>query len=253
MKAIISLFLRLLWRVRVEGREHIPADGPVILAANHQSFCDSFFLPLVVKRRVTYVAKAEYFDSWKTAWFFRAAGQIPMNRSGGDASQRALDTATEVLRSGGVLAIYPEGTRAPDARLHKGKTGVARLSLGCNVPVVPVGILGTRKVQPPGSMVMRPFRAVTVRFGPPVVYEHDGEQVETGSWRAGARATGAGANHAPGEHVPDQDELRTLTDALMQAIATRSGQEYVDVYASRTKQPPAGGAPDAGDPVTRPR
>ena len=97
MKAIISPFLFLLWRVRVEGREHVPSDGPVILAANHQSFCDSFFLPFVVRRRVTYVAKAEYFDSWKTAWFFRAAGQIPMNRSGGDASQRALDTATEVL------------------------------------------------------------------------------------------------------------------------------------------------------------
>ncbi len=144
MKAIISPFLYLLWRVRVEGREHIPADGPVILAANHQSFCDSFFLPLVVRRRVTYVAKAEYFDSWKTSWFFRAAGQIPMNRSGGDASQRALDTATAVLQGGGVLAIYPEGTRAPDTRLHKGKTGVARLSLGCDVPVVPVGIVGTR-------------------------------------------------------------------------------------------------------------
>ena len=186
MKAIISPFLYVLWRVRVEGREHIPTEGPVILAANHQSFCDSFFLPLVVKRRVTYVAKAEYFDSWKTAWFFRAAGQIPMNRSGGDASQRALDTATEVLRSGGVLAIYPEGTRAPDARLHKGKTGVARLSLGCNVPVVPVGIVGTRTIQPPGAMVMRPFHSVTVRFGPPVVYEHDGEQVATGSWRVGA-------------------------------------------------------------------
>ena len=168
MKAIISPFLYVLWRVRVEGREHIPADGPVILAANHQSFCDSFFLPLVVKRRVTYVAKAEYFDSWKTAWFFRAAGQIPMNRSGGDASQRALDTATEVLRGGGVLAIYPEGTRAPDTRLHKGKTGVARLSLGCDVPVVPVGLVGTRTIQPPGSMVMRPFHSVTVRFGPPV-------------------------------------------------------------------------------------
>ena len=240
MKAIISPFLYLLWRVRVEGREHIPTDGPVILAANHQSFCDSFFLPLVVKRRVTYVAKAEYFDSWKTAWFFRAAGQIPMNRSGGDASQRALDTATEVLQSGGVLAIYPEGTRSPDVRLHKGKTGVARLSLGCNVPVVPVGLVGTRRVQPPGSMVMRPFHRVTVRFGPPVVYELGGEQVATGSWRAGARATGAGVNHAPGGHTPDQVELRTLTDALMQGIAGLSGQEYVDEYASRKKQPVAG-------------
>jgi len=233
MKAIISLFLRLLWRVRVEGRAHIPADGAVILAANHQSFCDSFFLPLVVKRRVTYVAKAEYFDSWKTAWFFRAAGQIPMNRSGGDASQRALDTATEVLRGGGVLAIYPEGTRAPDARLHKGKTGVARLSIGCNVPVVPVGILGTRKVQPPGSMVMRPFRAVTVRFGPPVTYEFGGERIATGSWQAGDRPAGPDGTRAPG-----QEELRALTDAVQRGIAALSGQVYVDEYASRKKPAP---------------
>jgi len=251
MKAIISPFLYVLWRVRVEGREHIPTEGPVILAANHQSFCDSFFLPLVVKRRVTYVAKAEYFDSWKTAWFFRAAGQIPMNRSGGDASQRALDTAAEVLRGGGVLAIYPEGTRSPDVRLHKGKTGVARLSLGCNVPVVPVGLTGTRKVQPPGSMVMRPFHRVTVRFGPPVVYEHDGVEVVTGSWNAGARAAGAGANHAKGDPVPDQAELRTLTDALMQAIAPLSGQVYVDEYASR-KPRPAPDVPGAGGPAADP-
>ena len=236
MKAIISPFLHLLWRVRVEGREHIPADGPVILAANHQSFCDSFFLPLVVRRRVTYVAKAEYFDSWRTAWFFRAAGQIPMNRSGGDASQRALDTATEVLQGGGVLAIYPEGTRSPNPCLHRGKTGVARLSLGCNVPVVPVGLVGTRVVQPPGSLWMRPFHPVTVRFGPPVSYRYRGEQVTTGSWDA-----------ATGERGPaDQEELRALTDALMEAICARSGQEYVDEYASRTRKDPAPGTPEAG-------
>jgi len=237
MKSIISPFLYLLWRVRVEGREHIPADGPVILAANHQSFCDSFFLPLVVKRRVTYVAKAEYFDSWKTAWFFRAAGQIPMNRSGGDASQRALDTATEVLQGGGVLAIYPEGTRAPDARLHKGKTGVARLSIGCNVPVVPVGLTGTRRVQPPGSMVMRPFHTVTVRFGPPVTYRYAGEEILIGSWQAGDRPAGP-----DGSRTPDQDELRALTDAIQQAIAGLSGQEYVDEYASRKKVSATGAA-----------
>ena len=247
MKAIISPFLYLLWRVRVEGREHIPADGPVILAANHQSFCDSFFLPLVVRRRVTYVAKAEYFDSWKTAWFFRAAGQIPMNRSGGDASQRALDTATEVLQGGGVLAIYPEGTRAPDPRLHKGKTGVARLSLGCNVPVVPVGIQGTRMVQPPGSMVMRPFHAVTVRFGPPVAYDHGGEHVVTGSWQAGDRPAGP-----DGARTPDQAELRSLTDAIQQGIAALSGQVYVDEYASRSKTPSAG-APATGGATPEPR
>ena len=237
MKAIISPFLFLLWRVRVEGREHIPADGPVILAANHQSFCDSFFLPLVVRRRVTYVAKAEYFDSWKTAWFFRAAGQIPMNRSGGDASQRALDTATEVLQGGGVLAIYPEGTRAPDARLHKGKTGRRPPCLGCDVPVVPVGLMGTRRVQPPGSMVMRPFHSVTVRFGPPVAYEVAGRRVTTGACTPG-RPAGEGARDDA-----DQEELRALTDALMAGIAELSGQEYVDEYASRKKVAPGDGDP----------
>jgi len=235
MKAIISPFLYLLWRVRVEGREHIPADGPVILAANHQSFCDSFFLPLVVRRRVTYVAKAEYFDSWKTSWFFRAAGQIPMNRSGGDASQRALDTATTVLQSGGVLAIYPEGTRSPDVRLHKGKTGVARLALGCGVPVIPVGLVGTRRIQPPNSMVMRPFHPVTVRFGPPVASE-------VLDRRAAARASG----RPVGDGVrcdADQEELRVLTDALMADIAALSGQEYVDEYASRKKVAPGDSGP----------
>ncbi len=235
MKAIISPFLYLLWRVRVEGLENVPTDGPVILAANHQSFCDSFFLPLVVKRRVTYVAKAEYFDSWKTAWFFRAAGQIPMNRSGGDASQRALDTATGVLRQGGVLAIYPEGTRAPDTRLHKGKTGVARLSVGCGVPVVPVGLVGTRTVQPPGSMVMRPFHSVTVRFGPPVAYETADGRVTTGTSRPGRPAGADGCD------AGDQAELRALTDALMADIAALSGQEYVDEYASRRKPAPGEG------------
>ncbi len=209
MKAVISPFLYLLWRVKVEGREHVPAVGPVVLAANHQSFCDSFFLPLVVRRRVTFVAKAEYFDSWKTAWFFRAAGQIPMNRSGGDASQRALDTATRVLGSGRVLAIYPEGTRAPDVRLHRGKTGVARLSLGCDVPVIPVGIVGTRAVQPPGSMFMRPFHTVTVRFGPPVAYVHRGTRITTGRYGEPRATPGQ-----EGREAADQEEFRELTDAL---------------------------------------
>ena len=229
LKAVLTPILYFLWRIDVEGREHIPADGPVILAANHQSFCDSFFLPLVVRRRVTYVAKAEYFDDWKTAWFFRAAGQIPMNRGGGDKSQRALDTATQVLNGGGVLGIYPEGTRSPDVRLHKGHTGVARLSLGCGVPVVPVGIVGTRKIQPPGKRLMRAFHPVTLRFGPPVAFEVHGTTVTTGSPAAAVASNGTGA--------PDQDTLRSLTDALMASIAGLSGQEYVDVYANRAKGP----------------
>jgi len=220
LKAILTPVFYLLWRVKVEGREHVPRRGPVVLAANHQSFCDSFFLPLVLRRRVTYVAKAEYFESWHTSWFFRAAGQIPMNRGGGDASQRALDTARDVLNSGSMLGIYPEGTRAPDQRLHKGHTGVARLALGCGVPVVPVGLVGTRGVQPPGNRLMRPFHSVTVRFGPPLDV---GRVAPSGPGRNGSHPDGPA----------DPERLREATDELMRAIATLSGQEYVDQYAKR--------------------
>ena len=231
MKAIISPFLYLLWRVRVEGREHVPADGPVILAANHQSFCDSFFLPLVVRRRVTYVAKAEYFDSWKTAWFFRAAGQIPMNRSGGDASQRALDTATEVLRSGGVLAIYPEGTRAPGHPAPQGQDRRGPAGPGLRRAGRPGRPRGhPRRSSPPGSMVMRPFHSVTVRFGPPVAYDR--------AATAGDHRQRPSGRRQPVRRRPaDQEELRALTDALMADIAGLSGQEYVDEYASRRREP----------------
>ena len=243
LKVVLSPVFFLLWRVKVEGREHIPVHGPAVLAANHQSFCDSFFLPLVLRRRVTYVAKSEYFDNWKTAWFFRAAGQIPMSRSGGNASQRALDTATEVLNAGHLLGIYPEGTRAPDPLLHKGHTGVARLSLRCDVPIIPVGIVGTRAVQPPGSNVMRPFHAVTIRFGPPVTYLHSGQTITTGQC-GDPVADGS----EPVARELDQMELRCLTDALMNEIARLSGQEYVDRYANRA---PAGRDAASRDPASR--
>jgi len=228
LKVLLSPVFYLLWRVRVEGREHVPAEGPAVLAANHQSFCDSFFIPLALSRRVTYVAKAEYFDAWRTSWFFRAVGQIPMHRGGGDASKRALDTATEVLHSGGLLGIYPEGTRSPDHRLHRGHTGVARLAFGSDVPVIPVGLVGTRRVQPPGRRLMRPFHAVTIRFGPPV---------STGDLPAELRDKG------------DPEALRAFTDRVMAAIASLSGQEYVDEYAKRSvpssgaaSGPPSGAA-----------
>jgi len=225
MKGLLSPLFRVLWRVRVEGREHLPPTGPVILAPNHVSFCDSLFVPLVVRRRVTFVAKAEYFDSWKTAWFFRAAGQIPMRRGGGSASQRSLDAAAEVVDGGGILGIYPEGTRSPDGRLYRGHTGAARLALQSGAPLIPVGLLGTTDVQPRGSNVMRPLRRVTVRFGPPV---------DVG------RFAGAGA--------ADPLALRTITDELMFEIRRLTGQAYVDRYAKRhdvvgAAEPAAIGAP----------
>ena len=239
-KVLLSPLFFLLWRVKVEGRHHVPDHGPAVVAANHQSFCDSFFLPLVLRRRLTYVAKAEYFDGWKTAWFFRAAGQIPMDRGGGDASQRALDTATRVLTGGRLLGIYPEGTRAPDPRLHRGHTGAARLALGCNVPLIPVGIVGTRAVQPPGSRMMRPFQPVTIRFGPPVSFVRDGERVTTGQCPSLHRRDrdDAPVRTGPTPSRPDQAEqadLRELTDAVMSEIARLSGQEYVDCYARRAR------------------
>src|SRR5205809_4225157 len=148
MKGVLTPLLRGLYRVRIEGRTHVPRHGPVILAANHRSFMDSLFLPLVIRRRVTFVAKAEYFDDKKTAWFFRGVGQIPIRREGGSASERALASATEVLEQGGVFGIYPEGTRTRDGDLHRGHTGVARLALRTGAPVVPVAMTGTAEINP---------------------------------------------------------------------------------------------------------
>ena len=210
LKLLLTPIFHVLWRVRVEGAEHVPDDGPVILAPNHVTFLDSFFMPLVVRRRVTFVAKAEYFDSWKTAWFFRAVGQIPMRREGGSASERALAAARDVLRQGDVLGIYPEGTRSPDGRLYRGHTGVARLALACGAPVVPVGLVGTDKVQKPGSNVPRLFKRVTVRFGEPL-----------------------DLSRFAGDAASDPLTLRTVTDELMFEIRRLSGQQYVDHYAKR--------------------
>ena len=163
VKAILSPVLRFLFKVTVDGLENVPKKGPIIMASNHVSFCDSIFLPLVLKRRITFVAKAEYFDDPKTAWFFRAVGQIPIRREGGNASQRALDTAREVLEAGGVFGIYPEGTRSPDGRLYKGHTGIARLALQTKAPIIPVAMIGTREAQPIGQVKPNFFMPITVR------------------------------------------------------------------------------------------
>ena len=209
VKGLLTPFIRIFVRLRVEGREHVPRHGAVILACNHRSFLDSFFIPLVVRRRVTFVAKAEYFDDPKTAWFFKSCGQIPIRREGGSASERALASATEVLRAGGVFAIYPEGTRTRDGLLHRGHTGVARLALRCNVPIVPVGLIGTDDVQPVDSRFPKLFRRVVVNFGEPV---------------DPARYAGREQDHMA---------LRELTDEVMYEITQLSGYEYVDTYATK--------------------
>jgi 1-acyl-sn-glycerol-3-phosphate acyltransferase len=179
------------------------------MASNHISFCDSIFLPLVLRRRITFVAKAEYFDDPKTAWFFRAVGQIPIRREGGNASQRALDTARDVLEDGGVFGIYPEGTRSPDGRLYKGHTGIARLALQTNAPIVPVAMIGTREAQPIGKVMPKLFMPITVSFGKPLVYDHLADRAD------------------------DRQVLRNIADEVMFELRELSGQDYVNQYAKR--------------------
>src|SRR3954466_6910279 len=168
VKIVLTPILHLVYRIRVEGKEHLPEKGPVILASNHRSFLDSIFIPLVIRRRVTFVAKAEYFDDKRVAWFFRGVGQIPIRREGGSASERALQSATEVLQAGGVFGIYPEGTRTRDGRLHRGHTGVARLALRTGAPIIPVGLVGTDEGQPVDSKLPKLFRHVRICFGEPI-------------------------------------------------------------------------------------
>ena len=209
IKAIVTPIMRVMVRVKVEGKENLPTSGPVILAANHRSFIDSLFIPLVVKRRVTFVAKAEYFDSKKTAWFFRGVGQIPIRREGGSASEGALAAAADVLNDGGVFGIYPEGTRTRTGRLHRGHTGVARLALQCNAPIVPIGLVGTDEVQPVDRKLPRFGRTVTVRFGEPIDMQH--------------------YHHEDHDHLT----LRAITDEVMFELQALSGYEYDDTYATK--------------------
>jgi 1-acyl-sn-glycerol-3-phosphate acyltransferase len=209
VKAILTPIFRFFFRVRVEGLEHLPEGGSAILASNHLSFSDSLFLPLVLRRRVTFVAKAEYFEDPKTAWFFRAVGQIPIKRSGGSASQGALDAATDVLADGGLFGIYPEGTRSPDGRLFRGHTGVARLALQQGCPVLPVAMVGTREAQPIGQAMPNLFRPITIRIGRQLTFEHHRERSD------------------------DPMVLRQVTDEVMFELRNLSGQEYVNAYAKR--------------------
>ncbi len=208
-KAVLKPILSVLFRVRVEGAEHVPASGPVILASNHLSFCDSIFLPLVLKRRVTFVAKAEYFTDRKVSWFFSMTGQIPIDRSGGSASEGALIAARRVLNGGGVFGIYPEGTRSPDARLYKGRTGVARLALDTRAPIVPVAMIGTREAQPIGKTIPKFFSPITVKFAQPISVER---------YR---------------DRIGDPLALRQLTDEVMFEVRELSGQTYVHEYAPK--------------------
>jgi 1-acyl-sn-glycerol-3-phosphate acyltransferase len=207
---VLGPILRLLFRPRTAGLENVPAEGPVIIASNHQSFLDDLLLPLVLKRRVTVLAKADYFDKWYTAWFFKMAGCVPVRREGGSASRAALQTAIDALDDGKLVALFPEGTRSPDGRLYRGKTGVARIALEARAPVVPVAVMGTFELLPYNKR--RPKTGtVEIRFGKPLTFERH--------------------YVSPG----DRFVLRSVTDEILYEIMMLSGQEYVDEYGSRVK------------------
>jgi 1-acyl-sn-glycerol-3-phosphate acyltransferase len=231
-RAVLVPAFRLLWNLQIEGLENIPETGPAIIAPNHVSVLDSFVVPVLVPRRITYVGKAEYLDSWKTRHLFPALGMIAIDRSGGDAAAAALDAAASVLGRGELFGIYPEGTRSRDGRLHKGHTGVARLALRTGAPIIPVGVQGTVEVMPPGTRWPQPWRTVRVRLGRPIDVT---------------------AHHRPGRPVQDRLLLRRLTDALMYEIRELSGQEYVDEYATRRSEnlqsAPARVSTDGQDPA----
>lgn len=217
---LIGPVLRVLGRPTIEGAEHIPTSGPVILAGNHLAVVDSFFLVLMVRRRITFVAKREYFTGTGIKgrflrWFFTASGQVPIDRGGADAAASALRAARDILEAGGVWGIYPEGTRSPDGRLYRGKTGVMRVALATGAPVVPVVVRGTDTVNPPGTRAWRPGR-VRITICPPVdLSRHHGGLDPTG-----------GSPHP----------ARSATDELMRVLHRHSGQEYVEMYAADYKR-----------------
>jgi len=208
-RAILSPIFKGLWRVSTSGAQHVPSTGGAIFCPNHTSVIDSFFLPLVLPRRITFVGKAEYMDSWKTKHIFPAIGMIPIDRSGGNASERALNTAARVIDAGEFFGIYPEGTRARDGRLHRGHTGPARLALRTGAPIIPVGIKGTREIQPPEAKLPRPFKRAEVHFGRPI---------DVGRYV---------------DRADDRMVLRQIIDEVMYEIRELTGQDYVDEYASK--------------------
>ena len=196
-----------LWDIEIRGLDRLPASGPALLCPNHISFLDSAFLMLFVGRQISFVGKAEYLDSWKTRYLFPAMGMIPIDRSGGERSQAALDLAESVLRRGELFGIFPEGTRSRDGYLYKGRTGAARLALKVGCPIYPVGITGTDKIQPPDAKLPKLRGACTIEIG---------REIRT-------------ARYAGREH--DHLTLRSLTDELMFEIRAMTNQTYRDVYA----------------------
>ncbi|GII90222.1 lysophospholipid acyltransferase family protein [Sinosporangium siamense] len=231
VKVILKPILHLVFRPWVEGVDNVPREGPVILAGNHLSFADHFFGPLYLPRKVISLGKAEYFTGRGikgklSRAFFTAVGTVPVDRSGGKASEAALRTGLRVLGEGEVLGIYPEGTRSPDGRLYKGKTGVARLALESRVPVIPWAVINTFEMMPPGRLIPRLGIQPGVRFGKPLDF---------------SRYYGM---------EDDRLVLRAVTDEIMYALMELSGQEYVDKYAASAKVEMARAAKQAKQGLT---
>jgi 1-acyl-sn-glycerol-3-phosphate acyltransferase len=213
---LLGPLLRLFCRPTIEGVEHVPQRGGAILASNHLAVADSFLLPLLVPRRITFLAKREYFTQPGLVGhlkrnFFTGVGQVPIDRASGSAAQAAMATAVRLLREGRLLGIYPEGTRSPDGRLYKGKTGVARMTLEASVPVIPVAMIGTDRVNPIGSRIWRP-RKVRIKLGKPLDF---------------SRYYGMAG---------DRFIERSMTDEIMYALMELTGQTYVDMYAASVKE-----------------
>jgi 1-acyl-sn-glycerol-3-phosphate acyltransferase len=235
----IGPVLKVIFRPWAEGTENVPEEGGAILASNHMSYSDWLFMPLTIPRRVTFVAKAEYFTTpglkgWLQKTFFSGAGQVPIDRSSGSAAAGAIATGLRILRNGELFGIYPEGTRSGDGRLYRGKTGVARMALEAKVPVIPIAVVGTDVVAPPGK-VFGKFARPGVRFGKPLDFSrYEGME-------------------------DDRFVLRSITDEIMYEIMELSGQEYVDMYSSKAKEDAArrakearAEAKEARDPPLRP-
>ncbi|MBU7599925.1 1-acyl-sn-glycerol-3-phosphate acyltransferase [Streptomyces sp. P38-E01] len=218
IKVLCKPLLRVLFRPRVEGIEHVPGSGPVILAGNHLTFIDSVVLPIVSRRQVFFIGKDEYvtgrgLKGRLMAWFFTGVGMVPVDRDGSHGGVAALMTGRRILEEGRVFAIYPEGTRSPDGRLYRGRTGIARMALMTGAPVVPFALIGTDRVQPTGKGMPRlgPGRHITVRFGEPLDF---------------SRYEGMDR---------DRYVLRAVTDEVMSEVRELSGQEYVDMYATKAR------------------
>ncbi|MFE9692856.1 lysophospholipid acyltransferase family protein [Micromonospora sp. NPDC005806] len=217
-KLAVAPTMRLAFRPTVEGLEHIPATGGAIFAGNHLSVADELLLGTVVPRHLAFWAKSEYFTGTGVKGAFSkfvltGLGAIPVARAGGRAALSAFDAAIPVLKAGDLVAVYPEGTRSPDGRLYRGRTGAARLAVAAGVPIIPVGVTGTDKAQPIGTRVPRPGKAkISIRFGKPL------------------DVTG---------RSDDRTSLREITDELMAEIQKLTGQEYVPRYAPKRAEPTA--------------